>query len=94
MVYARIENNRIIELFDPPEGFTIDDCHHPDIAKQFIDVSHHNPIPNVGWDAVSNGETWTFSIPILLEDTTPYRKSLEERITALEEKLFLIENTK
>lgn len=35
MKYARFVNNVAVEFFNTPDGFTIDQCFHPDVVKQF-----------------------------------------------------------
>ncbi len=46
--YARIVNATIVELFTPPDGFTIDDCFHPDVASTFVVIPDGiDPAP--GW---------------------------------------------
>jgi len=53
MKYARLSSEKIvIETFVPMQGFTIDQCFHPDIASQFI------PVPDEveqDWIQQSNG---------------------------------------
>lgn len=38
MKYARFVNDIAVEFFTPPEGFTIEQCFHPDVVKQFEPV--------------------------------------------------------
>ena len=33
--YARIENNTAVEIFTPPDGFTIAECFHADVVSLF-----------------------------------------------------------
>lgn len=35
MKYARFVNDIAVEFFTPPEGFSIEQCFHPDLVKQF-----------------------------------------------------------
>lgn len=35
MKYARLINNRVNEVFTPPQGVDISDCFHPDVVKLF-----------------------------------------------------------
>ena len=39
MKYARIVNNKVNEVFTPPQGIDISECFHPDVVKQFVAVS-------------------------------------------------------
>lgn len=41
MRYALIENNIVKDIFNCPEGTTIEECFHPDIVNQYI------PCPNI-----------------------------------------------
>lgn len=36
--YARIENNLVVELFFPPQGFALEDCFHANILNTFVEV--------------------------------------------------------
>lgn len=61
MKYARVdylvEPNFVIEVFTPPQGFTIDECFTPEIVAQF------EPCPEeVGQNWIKN-EDGTFSPP-------------------------------
>lgn len=38
MKYARFVDNVAVEFFTPPEGFSIHQCFHPDLVKQFEPV--------------------------------------------------------
>lgn len=37
-MYARIENNVIVEILKPLNGFKIEDCFHPEILKNTVQV--------------------------------------------------------
>jgi len=39
MKYARFNGTTAIEIFTPPEGFSINDCFHPDVVAQFEPVA-------------------------------------------------------
>jgi len=52
MKYARIADDFVIEVFVEPEGFTIDQCFHPDIAAQFVVVADNI---EAGWIKQSDG---------------------------------------
>lgn len=52
--YARIQNNVAVEIFVPPNGFTINQCFHPDIAVLFAVV----PGGTVVGSVFANG-AWT-----------------------------------
>lgn len=51
--YARIVDNKVIELFNEPEGFTIDQCFHADIAAQFVEVPLYAGVAP-GWGYAQN----------------------------------------
>jgi hypothetical protein len=34
--YARIQNNVAVEIFVPPDGFTLNQCFHPEVAVLFV----------------------------------------------------------
>ncbi len=36
--YARIQNSTVVEVFVPHNGFTIEECFHPDVVAQFTEV--------------------------------------------------------
>lgn len=59
MKYARIEDGRIMEFFEPPEGFAITDCFVP--ALVWVDVTSVTPSPACNWHAVSTSGVWTFT---------------------------------
>ena len=54
MKYARLVNNRVNEVFTPPEGIDISKCFHPDVVKQFVVVSED---VEPGW--VFDGQEFT-----------------------------------
>jgi len=46
MKYARFNDLTVIEVYTPPEGFTINDCFHADVVAQFEAVADD---VTVGW---------------------------------------------
>ena len=36
MAYARIQNHVVVEICNPPIGFTIDQCFHPSLVAQMV----------------------------------------------------------
>ncbi|NVM80054.1 hypothetical protein FHW83_005899 [Duganella sp. SG902] len=58
MNYARIENNKALEVFRVPEGFNLADCMHPDVAKLFTKVPD-----NVTAGSLFNSGTWDIYEP-------------------------------
>lgn len=62
MKYARIQNGTVVELLVAPEGFSIQQCFHPDVLAggEFVpnDVQH-------GWVKQEDG---SFAAPV--EETT------------------------
>ena len=64
MKTARIQNNVVAEILVPVEGFTIDQCFHPDIVAQLIPCS----------DEVTPEWTYVdgqFVAPVVAEETAP-----------------------
>lgn len=60
MKYARLnEENVVLEIYIPPEGFTINECFHPLIAEQFIQVPD-----NVDIHWTKDGESWVEPDPL------------------------------
>lgn len=57
MKYGRLENNIVLEVFTPPEGFTLAECFHPVIVAQFVEVPQNVEALWV------RGEDGTFSEP-------------------------------
>ena len=39
MAYARIQDNTVVEIVKPVEGFSIQQCFHPDLLKNIIPCS-------------------------------------------------------
>lgn len=37
MKYAKVINNTVVEVYEPLEGFTIDQCFTPEVAAQFVE---------------------------------------------------------
>jgi hypothetical protein len=58
MKYARFDNNLVLEVFTPPEGFTLSECFHPAIAVQFISVPDE---VEANWKRNDDG---TFTAPV------------------------------
>ena len=52
MNYARIIENVAVEVFTPPDGLSLAECFHPDIAAAFVQVPAK---VQVGWQKVCNG---------------------------------------
>lgn len=44
---ARIQNGYVIEILAPVAGFTIDQCFHPDILAQCVDVTEGMKVGDV-----------------------------------------------
>ena len=61
MLYARIAQDRIMELFEPPEGVSITECFNP--ALLWVDITSVVPQPNCNWHAVETAGVWTFTPP-------------------------------
>lgn len=50
MKYARFHDNTIVEVFTPPEGFTIEQCFHPSVL--FVEIPTY---AEVGWIRQEDG---------------------------------------
>lgn len=48
-LYAMIVDNRAVEIFTPPEGFSIDECFHPVVRAMFFEVPA-GTVVNSTWD--------------------------------------------
>jgi hypothetical protein len=60
--YAHIIDHAVRETFVPPQGFTIEQCFHPDLS--WTDVSGFDPMPQEGWSATQDDDgNWTFDPP-------------------------------
>jgi hypothetical protein len=44
---ARIQNNTVVEILAPIAGFTIDQCFHPDLLAQCVDVTEGMQVGDV-----------------------------------------------
>jgi hypothetical protein len=44
---ARIQNGFVVEILTPVSGFTVDQCFHPDIIAQCVDVSEGMKVGDV-----------------------------------------------
>ena len=60
-MYAEINQNVVVNLFTPPEGFGIEDCFHPSLLFNFIDIGDNENGVSVG-DVYDPTEE-TFSTP-------------------------------
>jgi hypothetical protein len=58
---ARIQNNKVVEILAPIAGFTIDQCFHPDLLAQCVDVT----------EGMQVGDTY----PPVVEETPPEEPS-------------------
>jgi len=61
MIYVRILNGLVAELFTPPEGVAIDDCFAPGLV--WNDITGVSPQPEPGWIATEAGGGWTYTAP-------------------------------
>ena len=58
MKYAKIENNKVIEILTPVEGFTVQQCFHADVLKN---AKFAPAEVQAGWSY--NAETGEFTAP-------------------------------
>ena len=61
--YAHIRDGEVVEIVEPMEGFAIEDCYHPDVAEQLVELSAQSPAPEAGWRATQTGRAWSFQPP-------------------------------
>lgn len=52
-LFGRVVDDMIVELFEEPEGFTIDECFHPEVRAMFQEVPE-GTVVNSTW----NGTEW------------------------------------
>lgn len=94
MRYALIENNQVKDIFVEPEGFTIDECFHPDIVPLYIscpDNIHegdsYNPETKEFTESPDkkfpNYEIWIESLKDKMEKLNSYSFSLNPTINNL-----------
>jgi hypothetical protein len=57
-MYARIHNGAVVEICVPIEGFTIEQCFHPDLVDKMVSCL---PEVQAGW--TYNEETGEFTAP-------------------------------
>ena len=60
MAYARIQNHVVVEICNPPIGFTIDQCFHPSLVAQMVPCGDDI---QAGW-AYADG---VFTAPAVIE---------------------------
>ena len=63
---ARIQNNKVVEILVPIAGYRIEDCFHPDILAQCVDVT----------DGMQVGDVYTPPVvEEVVEETPPEEPS-------------------
>ena len=65
--YARIVNGVAVEVFSPPEGFTIEECFHPDVVVQFTEC----PLNITANSTIDSEGVWTVFVPPVVIPTEP-----------------------
>lgn len=71
-VYAQIAKDKVVEIFSPPNGMTIEQCFHSSLV--WVDITGRYPEPQAGWDAVFSGGIWTITPPVT-PDLTPAQQA-------------------
>lgn len=71
-VYARVPGGMVVELFTPPAGFTLEQCFHPDIASQFVEVP----------SGVTPAEGWSYSGGVFSAPAPPAPPTLAQQAAA------------
>lgn len=59
--YARVVAGQVFELFTPPDGASLTDCFHAEVAAQFVAVPAGDPTPQQGWTY----DGTTFAAPVV-----------------------------
>jgi hypothetical protein len=79
-MFARLENGRVVEVILPPDGLSLDDMLHPDLAGLFVACPDH---VQAGW-VHENGE---FAPPpaISVPDLSAFKAALKSQIDAAAE---------
>jgi len=62
MTYARIQGNAVVEIVKPVDGFSIQQCFHPDLLKSIVFCSDE---VQSGWSY--DAETGAFTAPSVPE---------------------------
>jgi hypothetical protein len=62
---ARIVNDTVVEILTPIAGFRIEDCFHPDILAQCVDVT----------EGMQVGDTYPPVVEEVVEETPPEEPS-------------------
>jgi len=68
MKYARIVENKVVEICMPIEGFTIDQCFHPNLIQQMVFCDDE---VQVGWTYNDNVFAAPIEEVVVEEPTTP-----------------------
>lgn len=70
MAYARIQDNKVVEIIQPIPGFPLDQCYHPDLVKNMVGCG-----PEVQHSWTYDSETGQFTAPVVeepvVEETPP-----------------------
>ena len=61
MKHARVINNTVVEIFDVPNGFSIEDCFHPDLVNHFYPCNG-----DVDFDWTYDTATGNFTKPVVV----------------------------
>jgi hypothetical protein len=77
MNYARIENKAVREVFRAPDGFTLADCMHPEVAALFEPVAENVTVGST----INDQGVWTICPPPPVD--TPQPVVVDDRITRL-----------
>ena len=80
-VYARVVDGSVVEVFSPPEGFTLDQVFHPDIAALFVAAPDD---VEVGW--CYDGKTFSAPEPVQLSPADQARDALAAGINIVSKK--------
>jgi len=82
MKYARVHNNVVVEILTPVDGFSIEDCFHPDILDKTITVGSD---VEQGWFVNSDGSVTATALTE--EQIAANKAALEAQIAADKQKV-------
>lgn len=64
MKYIKVENNVVVNVLEPIDGFDITECFHPQVLASCVQVEE----AEIGWVKQEDG---TFAAPVVEETPTP-----------------------
>lgn len=77
-MYAEINGNVVVNIFTPPDGFAIEDCFHPSLMFNFIDIGENENSVAVGWTYDPAEETFSAPVEEVVEQETVAEEPVAE----------------